>query len=70
MPMSLGFIFMATRQDRTTPDARARIEEALELGVRNIGFKDIGLPYPELKESGRRDPIGRRAGVLRGRIAG
>jgi hypothetical protein len=50
MPMSLGFIFMATRQDRTTPDARARIEQALELGVRNIGFKDIGLPYAELKE--------------------
>ena len=50
MPMSLGFIFMATRQDRTMPDARARIEEALALGVRNIGFKDVGLPYAALKE--------------------
>jgi hypothetical protein len=50
MPMSLGFIFMATRRDRTTPDARARIDEALTLGVRNIGFKDVGLPYAELKE--------------------
>jgi hypothetical protein len=48
--MSLGFIFMATRQDRTMPDARARIEEALALGVRNIGFKDVGLPYAALKE--------------------
>src|SRR5271154_7016330 len=50
MPMSLGFIFMATRRDRTTPDARARIDEALALGVRNIGFKDVGLPYAALKE--------------------
>ena len=50
MPMSLGFIFMATRRDRTTPDARARIDAALALGVRNIGFKDVGLPYAELKE--------------------
>jgi hypothetical protein len=50
MPMPLGFIFMATRRDCTIPDACARIDEALELGVRNIGFKDIGLPRAELKE--------------------
>src|ERR1700691_1154547 len=50
MPMSLGFIFMATRRDRTTPDARARIDAALALGVRNIGFNDVGLPYAERKE--------------------
>jgi 4-hydroxythreonine-4-phosphate dehydrogenase len=50
MPMSLGFIFMATHRDRTTPDARALIDEALSLGVSNIGFKDIGLPPAELKE--------------------
>jgi len=50
MPMSLGFIFMATHRDRTTPDARELVDEALSLGVRNIGFKDIGLPAAELKE--------------------
>jgi len=50
MPMSLGFIFMATHRDRTTPNARALIDEALSLGVRNIGFKDIGLPPADLKE--------------------
>jgi 4-hydroxythreonine-4-phosphate dehydrogenase len=50
MPMSLGFIFMATHRDRTTPNARALIDEALSLGVGNIGFKDIGLPAAELKE--------------------
>ncbi|MFZ1963092.1 MAG: 4-hydroxythreonine-4-phosphate dehydrogenase [Roseiarcus sp.] len=50
MSMSIGFIFMATRQDRTVPQARALIEEALELGVANIGFKDVGVPRAALKE--------------------
>jgi thiamine monophosphate synthase len=53
MSMSIGFIFMATRQDRTVPQARALIEEALALGVANIGFKDIGLPRAALKELAR-----------------
>ena len=53
MSMSIGFIFMATRQDRTVPQARALIEEALALGVANIGFKDIGLPREALKELAR-----------------
>jgi hypothetical protein len=48
--MSLGFIFMAIHRDRTTPNARALIDEALSLGVRNIGFKDIGLPLGDLRE--------------------
>jgi hypothetical protein len=50
MSMPIGFIFMATRQDRTVPDARALIEAALALGVANIGFKDVGLPREALKE--------------------
>jgi 4-hydroxythreonine-4-phosphate dehydrogenase len=50
MPMSLGFIFMATHRDRTTANARALIDEALSLGVGNIGFKDVGLSTAELKE--------------------
>ncbi len=50
MKKSIGFIFMATRHDRTVSDARARIEDALAAGVRNIGFKDIGLPKDDLKE--------------------
>jgi hypothetical protein len=53
MPMAIGFIFMATRRDRTVPQARALIEEALALGVANIGFKDIGLPRETLKELAR-----------------
>ncbi len=53
MPMPIGFIFMATRRDRTVPQARALIEEALALGVANIGFKDIGLPREALRELAR-----------------
>ncbi len=50
MSMSIGFVFMATRADRTVPQARALIEQALALGVANIGFKDVGLPREALKE--------------------
>jgi len=47
--MAFDFILMLTENDRTIPDARARIDEALEGGVRHIGFKDVGLPFTELK---------------------
>ncbi|MDO6585364.1 methylglyoxal synthase [Salipiger sp. 1_MG-2023] len=47
--MAFDFILMLTENDRTIPDARARIDEALEGGVRHIGFKDVGLPLGELK---------------------
>jgi hypothetical protein len=53
MPMTIGFIFMATRRDRTVPQARALIDEAVELGVGNIGFKNVGLPRAALKELAR-----------------
>lgn len=48
--MAFDFILMLTENDRTIPDARARLDEALEGGVRHIGFKDVGLPLPALKE--------------------
>ncbi|KPQ15833.1 MAG: Methylglyoxal synthase [Rhodobacteraceae bacterium HLUCCO18] len=47
--MGFDFILMLTENDRTIPDARARLEEALEGGVRHIGFKDVGLPLPDLR---------------------
>jgi methylglyoxal synthase len=47
--MSFDFIFMLTSNDRTVPDARARLEEVLAGGARHIGFKDVGLPIAELK---------------------
>ncbi|MGI3167897.1 cupin domain-containing protein [Pseudooceanicola sp. C21-150M6] len=46
----MDFIFMLTRNDRTIPDASDRLQEALALGIRHIGFKDIGLPVEALKE--------------------
>lgn len=44
------FIFMLTRNDRTIADARARLNEVIEAGVRHIGFKDVGLSAPALRE--------------------
>ena len=47
--MGLRFIFMLTRNDRTVPDAAQQLQTALGLGVRHMGFKDIGLPLDQLK---------------------
>jgi mannose-6-phosphate isomerase-like protein (cupin superfamily) len=47
--MGLRFIFMLTRNDRTVDDASQQLQTALGLGVRHIGFKDIGLPIEQLK---------------------
>lgn len=47
--MPCDFIFMLTRDDRTVPDAIARLPEVLAAGVQHIGFKDIGLRYAELE---------------------
>jgi len=47
--MGFDFILMLTSNDRTIPDAAQRLEEALEGGVRHIGFKDVGLPLADLK---------------------
>ncbi|MEI8715360.1 cupin domain-containing protein [Mesorhizobium sp. ISC11] len=48
--MGLRFIFMLTRNDRTVSDAAQQLQTALSLGVRHIGFKDIGLPIEQLKD--------------------
>jgi methylglyoxal synthase len=47
--MAFDFILMLTENDRTIADARARLDEALEGGVRHIGFKDVGLPVADLR---------------------
>lgn len=47
--MGLRFIFMLTRSDRTVEDASQHLKTAIQLGVRHIGFKDIGLPLDQLK---------------------
>lgn len=47
--MAFDFILMLTSNDRTIPDAAARLDEALASGVRHIGFKDVGLPFDDLR---------------------
>jgi mannose-6-phosphate isomerase-like protein (cupin superfamily) len=44
---------MLTRNDRTVEDALQQLQTALSLGVRHIGFKDIGLPINQLKTLNR-----------------
>src|SRR5215207_8900821 len=46
--MTCQFLLMRTRHDRTVPEARALAEKALSAGIRNIGFKDVGLAPSEL----------------------
>jgi hypothetical protein len=44
------FILMLTRNDVTVPDALDIVHEAVETPVAHIGFKDVGLPFAEMKE--------------------
>jgi 4-hydroxythreonine-4-phosphate dehydrogenase len=46
---SPNFIFMLTNKDRTVPDAMDRLQEVIASGVSHIGFKDVGLPFAQLK---------------------
>jgi hypothetical protein len=48
--MSIDLIFMLTRDDKTVKDARKYVKEIVAEGVKHIGFKDMGLPFEELKE--------------------
>lgn len=43
------FIFMLTHNDVTVADARGVFAEVADLKIPFVGFKDIGLPVPELK---------------------
>ncbi len=44
------FIFMLTRNDQTVSDAAEHLDTAIACGLKHIGFKDIGLPFSELRE--------------------
>ena len=44
------FIFMLTHHDRTIPNALKVYEEVRDAGLRYVGFKDIGLPFEELRD--------------------
>ena len=69
MALSIGFIFMATRDDVTLRDARAYIEAALALGVVNLGFKDVGLPRSALRELAQAIRVGGGRSFLEVRFA-
>ena len=57
----MDFIFMLTRNDRTIEDAACLVDAAFDLGVRHIGFKDVGVPFPTMQELANN--IRRRNGV-------
>jgi hypothetical protein len=47
----LEFIFMLTRDDMTVPDALAVYQQIRDIpGLRYVGFKDVGLPLPQLQQ--------------------
>jgi hypothetical protein len=45
----MDFIFMLTRQDRTVPDCLEVLSRIAPLGLRHIGFKDIGADDATLR---------------------
>jgi hypothetical protein len=57
----MEFIFMLTRSDRTVEDAEGLVDAACDLGVRHIGFKDVGVPRATMQALVQR--IKRRGGV-------
>jgi len=50
----VDFILMLTRNDRTIDDAETIVAPALELGVRHIGFKDVGVSTATMRALARR----------------
>ena len=46
--MTLKFIIMLTRNDKTVEDARDHVSTALKAGVKHIGFKDVGVSFDTL----------------------
>jgi len=50
----LDFIFMLTRDDLTVGDCLAVLEEVADLGLRHIGFKDVGVAPALLERLHRR----------------
>lgn len=50
----MDFIFMLTREDQTVEDCLTVFEEIRDVGVRHIGFKDVGAERETLEELNRR----------------
>jgi uncharacterized protein related to proFAR isomerase len=49
----VDFIFMLTRQDRTVVDCLEAFDSVRSLGVRHVGFKDVGVSMETLKALNR-----------------
>lgn len=47
--MQPEFIFMLTLDDRTVPDACERLADLGGAGIPVVGFKDVGLPFDQLR---------------------
>jgi hypothetical protein len=50
----MDFIFMLTRSDQTVPDCLEVLEYIKPLGLKHIGFKDVGVSADVLAELNRR----------------
>ncbi|MEM3921295.1 MAG: hypothetical protein QXG25_00185 [Nitrososphaerota archaeon] len=48
--MKTRLIFMLTHHDRTVSNALQVFEEIKDTGIENIGFKDVGLSFEELRK--------------------
>lgn len=46
----MDFIFMLTRDDRTVENCLDLLDVVAPLGLRHIGFKDIGVPFATLEQ--------------------
>ena len=55
---AMDFVFMLTRADRTIDHALDVLDEIRDLGLRHIGFKDVGI------EAARAAPLRQRIGEL------
>ena len=53
MGTPMYFIFMLTYRDTTVPNCLEVLQEVLPLGLRHIGFKDLGVSYETLAELNR-----------------
>lgn len=48
--MTPEFVFMLTRNDATVADSSALLEQIQNIGLKHIGFKDVGLPFEALND--------------------
>jgi len=44
----MDFIFMLTRGDKTVEDCLLVLDQILPLGIKHVGFKDVGVEFPVL----------------------